>query len=180
VTLAVASFAEGTVALAAALAAAGVLALHDPRRRALAMPVALALAAAAVGLLSAGRIGDELSGRAALAAVAAVAGVAAVAALAVLFYRRPAVFVLLAIAALPFRVPVPTGNDDTASLLLPSTSSSPRAVRRTSGARSGLGAAGRSWESGRSRARAASCSRSRSSWCCMRCRRSTRATSSTP
>jgi len=119
VTLAVASFAEGTVALAAALAAAGVLALHDPRRRALAMPVALALAAAAVGLLSAGRIGDELSGRAGLAAVAGVVGLAAVAALAVLFHRRPAVFVLLAIAALPFRVPVPTGHDDTASLLLP-------------------------------------------------------------
>ena len=26
---------------------------------------------------------------------------------------------LLTIAALPFRIPVPTGNDDTASLLLP-------------------------------------------------------------
>ena len=44
VTPAVASFAEGTVALAAALAAAGVLVLREPRSRALAMPVALALA----------------------------------------------------------------------------------------------------------------------------------------
>ena len=39
--------------------------------------------------------------------------------LAVVFYRRPALFVLFTIAALPFRIPVPTGDDDTASLLLP-------------------------------------------------------------
>jgi putative inorganic carbon (HCO3(-)) transporter len=119
VTLAVADFAEGTVALAAALVAAGVLVSREPRTRALAMPVALALAAGAVGLLSASTVGDKLSGRGALLAVAAVVGVAAVAGLAVLFYRRPPLFVLLTIAALPFRIPVPTGNDDTASLLLP-------------------------------------------------------------
>ena len=41
------------------------------------------------------------------------------AALAALFVRRPALLVLLTIAALPFRIPVPTGDDDTASLLLP-------------------------------------------------------------
>ena len=39
--------------------------------------------------------------------------------LAVVFYRRPALVVLLTIAALPFRIPVPTGADDTANLLLP-------------------------------------------------------------
>jgi hypothetical protein len=119
VTLAVANFAEGTVALAAALAAAGVLVLREPRSRALAMPVALVLAAGAVALLSSSSIQDQFDARAGLLAVAAVVGAVAVAALAVLVYRRPALLVLLTIAALPFRIPVPTGHDDTASLLLP-------------------------------------------------------------
>ncbi|MEA2133541.1 MAG: hypothetical protein QOC68_1450 [Solirubrobacteraceae bacterium] len=118
-TLAVASFVEGTVALAAALAAAGVLVARDPRRRALAMPVALVLAAGAVGLLSASSIQDKIAARPGLLAAAAVVGAVAVAGLAALFHRRPTLFVLLMIAALPFRIPVPTGNDDTASLLLP-------------------------------------------------------------
>ncbi|MEA2319477.1 MAG: hypothetical protein QOD44_3666 [Solirubrobacteraceae bacterium] len=118
-TLAVAHFAEGTVALAAALAAACVLVLREPRSRALAMPVALVLAAAAVGLLSASTIRDEVGARAGLLAVAGVVGVLLVVALAALFYRRPALVALFTIAALPFRIPVPTGNDDTASLLLP-------------------------------------------------------------
>jgi O-antigen ligase len=119
VTLAVAHFAEGTVALAAALAAACVLVLREPRSRALAMPVALVLAAAAVGLLSASTIEDEIGARAGLLAVAGVVGLICLLALAVLFYRRPALVVLLTIAALPFRIPVPTGADDTANLLLP-------------------------------------------------------------
>ena len=118
-TLAVASFAEGIVALAASLAAAGVLLAREPRSRALAMPVALALAAGAVALLSGSTIRDEVGARAGLLAAAAVVGAVAVAGLAVLFYRRPPLFVLLTIAALPFRIPVPTGDDDTASLLLP-------------------------------------------------------------
>ena len=118
-TLAVANVAEGTVALAAALAAAAVLVSREPRTRALAMPVALALATGAVALLSASTVRDELGARAALLAAAAVAGAVVVAVLAVLFYRRPALFVLLTIATLPFRIPVPTGNDDTANLLLP-------------------------------------------------------------
>ncbi len=118
-TLAVASFAEGTVALAAALAAAGVLVMREPRGRALAMPVALVLAAGAVALLSASSIQDKIGTRPGLLAAAAALGGVAVAALAVLFHRRPPLFVLLTIAALPFRIPVPTGNDDTASLLLP-------------------------------------------------------------
>jgi O-antigen ligase len=119
VTLAVASFAEGSVALAAAIAAAAVLALREPRSRALAMPVALALATAAVGLLSASTISDEIGARAGLLAAAGAVGAVLVLVLAVVFYRRPALLVLATIAALPFRIPVPTGDDDTASLLLP-------------------------------------------------------------
>ena len=69
------------------------------------MPVALALAAAAVGLLSASTISDEIGARAALLAAAGAVGAVAVLALAVLFYRRPALLVLFTIAALPFRIP---------------------------------------------------------------------------
>jgi O-antigen ligase len=83
------------------------------------MPVALALAAVAVALLSASSIRDAVSGRVGLLAVAAAAGAVALGGLAVLVYRRPALLALLTIAALPFRIPVPTGHDDTASLLLP-------------------------------------------------------------
>jgi putative inorganic carbon (HCO3(-)) transporter len=119
VTFAVADFAEGTVALAAALAAACVLVLREPRARALAMPVALVLAAAAVGLLSASTIQDEIGARARLLVMGGALGVVCLLVLAVLFYRRPALVVLLTIAALPFRIPVPTGHDDTANLLLP-------------------------------------------------------------
>ena len=117
--LAVAGFAEGIVALAAAIAAAAVLALREPRSRALAMPLALALAAAAVGLLSASTISDEIGARAGLLAAAGAVGAVFVLVLAVVFYRRPGLLVLATIAALPFRIPVPTGDDDTASLLLP-------------------------------------------------------------
>ena len=60
---AVASFVEGTVALAAAFAAAGVLVLREPRSRALAMPVALVLGFGAVALISGSRISDEVSRR---------------------------------------------------------------------------------------------------------------------
>jgi O-antigen ligase len=119
VTLAVAHFAEGTVALAAAFAAAAVLVLREPRSRALAMPVALVLATGAVGLLSASTIRDEIGARAGLLAAGGAMGVVFLLALAVLFYRRPALVALFTIAALPFRIPVPTGHDDTANLLLP-------------------------------------------------------------
>src|SRR4051794_41204276 len=83
------------------------------------MPAALVLAAGAVGLISAGAIGDELRGRPALAGAAALVALAGVGVLAAIFHRRPGWFVLAVIAALPFRIPVPTGHDDTASLLLP-------------------------------------------------------------
>ena len=107
------------MALAAALAAACVLVLREPRSRALAMPVALALAAAAVGLLSASTIEDEIGARAGLLAVGGAVGLVFLLGLAVLFYRRPALVVLFTIFTLPFRIPVPTGADDTANLLLP-------------------------------------------------------------
>ena len=62
--MAAASFVEGTAALAAALAAAGVLVLREPRSRALSMPVALILALGAVALISGSSISDDVSGRA--------------------------------------------------------------------------------------------------------------------
>ena len=62
--MAAASFVEGTAALAAALAAAAVLVLREPRSRALAMPVALILALGAVALISGSSISDDVSGRA--------------------------------------------------------------------------------------------------------------------
>ena len=120
-TLAVANFAEGTVALAAALAAAGVLVLREPRSRALAMPVALVLAARRGRRCCRRRRSTTSIGARAGAARGrrARSGSSSWLALAVLFYRRPALVVLLTIAALPFRIPVPTGDDDTANLLLP-------------------------------------------------------------
>ena len=119
VITAVASFVEGTVALAAAVAAAGVLVLPDPRSRAWAMPVALLLALGAVALISGSTITDDLSGRAALVAAGGAVALAALVALTVLFVKRPSWFVLAVIFTLPFRIPVPTGDDDTASLLVP-------------------------------------------------------------
>ena len=116
---AAASFVEGTVALAAALAAAAVLVLRDPRSRAWAMPIALLAALGSVALISGSTISDDLSGRASLVAAAGVAGVVVVLGLAVLFVRRPGWFALAVIFTLPFRIPVPTGNGETASLLLP-------------------------------------------------------------
>ena len=116
---AVASFVEGTVALAAAVAAAGVLVLRDPRSRAWLMPVALVLALGAVALISGSTFSDELADRASLVAAAGAVGLVGVVALAVLFVRRPGWFALAVIFTLPFRIPVPTGNDETASLLLP-------------------------------------------------------------
>ncbi len=60
----------------------------------------------------------HLRGHPAEAAGAAVAGLAVVAALALLVHRRPQAFAVLAIAALPFRLPISTGGS-TANLLIP-------------------------------------------------------------
>jgi O-antigen ligase len=119
VITAVASFVEGTVALAAALAAAGVLVVRAPRSRALLMPAALVLALGAVALISGSSISGDVSSRASLAAAAGVVGVLGLLALAVVFVKRPGWFALAVVLTLPFRIPVPTGADDTANLLLP-------------------------------------------------------------
>src|SRR4051794_8749352 len=117
--MAAASFVEGTAAVAAALAAGAVLVLREPRSRALAMPVALILALGAVALMSGSSVRDDISGRLALLGVAAVVGLVVLVALAVVFVRRPGWFVIAVVLTLPFRIPVPTGADDTANLLLP-------------------------------------------------------------
>src|SRR3954452_11375526 len=61
---------------------------------------------------------DEVRARIALAVAGVLAVAIAVAALTVLFRRRPGALALLAVAALPFRVPVVVGAS-TANLLLP-------------------------------------------------------------
>jgi putative inorganic carbon (HCO3(-)) transporter len=112
--LAVATAVQGAAMIAAAGAAVAVLLARDPRVRALAMVGALGLSALAVATLS----GDSLGSHRAALAGAAVAGAIAMAVLAALFTRRPGLLGLLALAAIPFRVPVGVGAD-TASLLLP-------------------------------------------------------------
>ena len=107
----------GTVVCAAAAASALVLA--DRRRAAAAMLFALALAPALV-------LGDnwdsdrlaDLRDRPALAAAGLVTALGALTALARLFAARPSLVPLLALAALPFRIPVDLGEDP-ANLLLP-------------------------------------------------------------
>ena len=112
--LAVAPAVQAAAVLASAGAAAAVLVLRDPRLRAAAMLAALALSAAAVATLGSG----SLSGRVAAVAAAGGAGLVAVALLAALLYRRPHLLGLLALGAIPFRVPLSLG-DETASLLVP-------------------------------------------------------------
>ena len=114
VVLAVAPVLQGAAMVAAAAAAAAVLLAADPRQRAAAMLAALALSALAVATLA----GDDLPGSATVLAGGAAAGLVALAALAALLYRRPALIGLLALGAIPFRVPIALGTE-TASLLLP-------------------------------------------------------------
>jgi putative inorganic carbon (hco3(-)) transporter len=105
--------------VAAALAASAALVVRDGRGRALSMALALALAAALVAADSwdDARFRDLREGTA-LVAVAALCGAVVVAALALVIRRRPAALPLLAVAALPFRVPIESGGDS-ANLLLP-------------------------------------------------------------
>src|SRR6185295_4820043 len=119
VIAAAATFVEGSAALAAALAAAAVLVLREPRSRALAMPVALLLALGAVALISGSSISDDVSGRLGLLGAAGLVGLVLLVVLTVAFVRRPGWFVIAVVLTLPFRIPVPTGADDTANLLLP-------------------------------------------------------------
>jgi putative inorganic carbon (HCO3(-)) transporter len=113
VVLAVAPVLQGAAMLAAAGAAAAVLLCADPRQRAAAMVAALVFCALAVATLA-----SSLPGGAALLGGGAVAGLVALVILAALLLRRPGLIGLLALGALPFRVPLTLG-DETASLLLP-------------------------------------------------------------
>jgi len=106
------------VVAAAVLAAAALLA-PGLRARAAAAVGALVL----VPILLLADIWDSsqvqsLRDRPTVFAGAAVAAIVVVAALAVLFARRPLLLPLLAVAALPFRVPISAGGD-TANLLVP-------------------------------------------------------------
>src|SRR3954463_8287273 len=104
--------------VAAALAAGAVLG-RTVRGRAYAMLGALLL----TPVLLVGEIWhspqlDSVRERTAIAGAAASAGVVLLAALAWLFSRRPGVFGVLALVALPFRVPVQAGGTTT-NLLVP-------------------------------------------------------------
>ena len=106
--------------VAACLAACGAFALRDPRGRAAAMLAALAL----TPVLLLGEVwgSDQLAAlrdRPLVAVAAGVCGLLAAAALAALLLRRPAALPLLAVAALPFRVPIDTGTGEAANLLVP-------------------------------------------------------------
>jgi O-antigen ligase len=116
--LAVATHAQAAALTAAAIGAAAVLVVREPRARAIAMIASLVLAAGALVALKAHAVSDGLSGHGALAAAAAVAGLVALGVLTEVIRRRPEAFALLAFAALPFRVPVAIGSEN-ANLLLP-------------------------------------------------------------
>ena len=115
---AVATGAQAAALTAAALGAAAVLVLGEPRARAIAMLASLVLAVGAIVALKQHAISDGLSGHGALALAAAVAGLIALAVVTEVIRRRPEAFALLAFAALPFRVPVTIGTEN-ANLLLP-------------------------------------------------------------
>jgi O-antigen ligase len=114
-TLALAAPVQGVVLLAAAAATSFALITRDRRSRALAMLAAPVLAVLAIGTLAT-RVHVPSVGPA-LVGAAAIAGLA-VLALTWLVLRRPNTLPLLAVAALPFRVPVSVSGT-TANLLLP-------------------------------------------------------------
>jgi O-antigen ligase len=117
--LALSETAEKLGVVVAAGAAAAALLLAEPRRRAIAM----ALAAMVTGAVLVGHIWDSdqfrsISGDAVAFALLLVLATAVVAGLAALFLRQPALFPFLAVAALPFRVPIEAGGS-TVNLLVP-------------------------------------------------------------
>jgi putative inorganic carbon (HCO3(-)) transporter len=102
-------------------AGAAAIALVAPRARLRASAMVTAAAVAAVVLV--GHIWHNsqfraISDRPALFAVLLVLGLLAVTLLAALFVRRPALLALLAVATVPFRVPIAAGGS-TANLLVP-------------------------------------------------------------
>jgi O-antigen ligase len=106
------------IIVAAALAAAAVLA-PTSRGRALAMLGALVLTPVllVIDIHDTPQF-EPLRDRPAVAAAGAVAGLAVLGALAAVMARRPGLFAVLAVAAIPFRVPIESGGT-TANLLLP-------------------------------------------------------------
>jgi O-antigen ligase len=119
VPLAAGTAAKGALALAAAIVVAGTFLLRAPRARALAAVLALGLAPVLVvaELWDSSQI-RSLRDNPGRAAVAAVAAALVVAALATLLRRRPGLLPLLAVLALPVRVPLETGGGS-ANLLVP-------------------------------------------------------------
>ena len=109
---------QAAAGLAAALAAACVLVLPDPRRRAAMMSVALVLAAVTIYTVADDRIRAQVSGRPALALAALAVGVVGLLVGAWVFRRWPAVFVVAAVAMLPVRIPIDLGSES-AILLIP-------------------------------------------------------------
>ncbi len=116
--IAIAAPLQGAVVVAAAFAAAAVLLLPHGARRGAAMVVALLASAGAILTLVGDQLVDEASARPLIAAFGAGIGLAAVGAVVLVLGRRPHLVALLALGALPFRVPVPVG-DGAANLLVP-------------------------------------------------------------
>jgi O-antigen ligase len=117
--LAVAQPAPKLGVVLAALAAAGVLVDRDERRRAVYMVAALVLAA----VILVGHIADteqfrSISDDTRKLVALGLLGAGALAALAVLFRHRPEALPVIAVAVLPFRVPVAAAGS-TANLLVP-------------------------------------------------------------
>jgi O-antigen ligase len=117
--VALAPFLPSAGIVATALAVAAVFALPSLRGRAIAAIVALVLAPA----LLLGELWDNpqiqtLRDQPTKLAAAILLGVVVGGALAAVFVRRPALFPILAFAALPFRIPVETGGES-ANLLVP-------------------------------------------------------------
>ena len=116
--LAVATHAQAAVLTAAAVGAAAVLVVRDPRTRSITMLASLVLAVAAMVALKSHKVSDGISGHGKLVVAVAVAGIIGLAALTWVIRRWPEAFALLAFAALPFRVPVGFGSE-TSNLLVP-------------------------------------------------------------
>jgi len=111
--IALATPVQAAALLATAGATAFALVTSDRRLRAMAI-----LAAPAIAVLSIGTLANHIPAVDAKVIAAGVAGVIGVVVLTAIVYRRPNAFALLAVAALPFRVPVSIG-DTAANLLLP-------------------------------------------------------------
>ena len=111
--------AQAVGVIAASLAASAAIVVRTPGLRAAALLGALVLAAAVLlgHVWSTDQV-QTLRDSPGLLAAAAAAGLVALAILTALLRRRPALIGLLAVGAIPFRVPVAVGAE-TASLLLP-------------------------------------------------------------